>query len=156
MRSGALAFLSARALSLLFIVGLGALLVAYLALTLVVGALQGFITSLIAIPYWLLRIVDSLALSAVLTVYLTLVFRVLPSTRVGWLHAFWGALAATLLFLIGRSAIDLWLVGGGISSAYSAGGTLIALMLWINYSSLLLLLGAEISKISQDRAARDR
>ena len=153
VRSGALAFISARALSLLLIVGLGGLLVAYLAVTLVLGAVEGVVETVIAVPYWILRLIDSLALSAILVGYLTLAFRILPKTRVGWRHAFWGAVAATVLFLVGRSVIDLWLVGGGVATAYSAGGTLIALMLWVNYSSALLLLGAEISKISQERAS---
>ncbi len=154
VRSEALAFLATRVVSLLFVVGLGGLVLAYLAVTVIVGTVEGALETLVTIPSWLLRITDTLTLSAILAGFLTLVFRVLPNTRVLWRHAFWGAVAATLLFLVGRSVIDFWLLRGGLTTAYSAGGTLVALMLWTNYSSLLLLLGAEISKIAQERHLR--
>jgi membrane protein len=64
-----------------------------------------------------------------------------------WRDAWIGAAVTTILFEIGRLALGIYLDKAAPGSAYGASGALVALLVWIYYSSLIILLGAEFSQI---------
>ncbi len=93
-----------------------------------------------------------LAVSTVLSLLmislmLALVFRVLPDVRIAWRDVGLGAFATAVLFLIGQWAIGFYIGKTGVASSYGAAGSLIVILLWVYYSSMILLLGAEFTKV---------
>jgi membrane protein len=89
----------------------------------------------------------------VVAVLFGLIFKVLPDADVRWSDVRVGALATALLFVIGQALIGLYIGKAGVASAYGASGALLAILVWIYYSALILLLGAEFTKVYATRNA---
>lgn len=70
------------------------------------------------------------------------IFKVLPDVRLRWREVALGSLITALLFTVGRVLIALYLSNTATASTYGAAGSLVLLLLWVNYSSLILLFGA--------------
>lgn len=75
----------------------------------------------------------------------TLLFRFLPTQRVRWARAFQGGAITAILFVIGKELIASYLGRSALGSAYGAAGSLIALLAWVYYSSLIIFVGAQAS-----------
>jgi len=58
-----------------------------------------------------------------------------------------GAAVTSFLFTVGKSLIGLYLARAGVASAYGAGGSLVATLVWVYYSSLIFLYGAELTQV---------
>ncbi len=84
---------------------------------------------------------------AVETVLFALVFRVLPDVRFPWRDVWWGAAATALLFEAGKWALSWYLGRESTASTYGAANSLMLLLLWIYYSSIIVLTGAEITQV---------
>jgi membrane protein len=82
----------------------------------------------------------------VLALLFGLIFKVLPDVDVRWKDVEIGALATAVLFVAGQALIGLYIGKAGVASAYGASGALLAILVWIYYSALILLLGAEFTK----------
>lgn len=78
-------------------------------------------------------------------------FKVLPDAKVAWRSAWVGGFVTALLFVIGKFLIGLYLGKSNPGEAYGAAGSLIVLLLWIYYSSLILLFGAEFTETWAER-----
>jgi membrane protein len=76
-----------------------------------------------------------------------LIFKVLPDADVRWSNVKIGALATAFLFVGGQALIGFYIGKAGVASAYGASGALLAILIWIYYSALILLLGAEFTKV---------
>ena len=74
------------------------------------------------------------------------IFKVLPDVRLSWRDVALGSVLTAILFTIGRSLIALYLTYTATASTYGAAGSLVLLLLWVNYSSLILLYGAAFTK----------
>ncbi|MEX0741769.1 MAG: YihY/virulence factor BrkB family protein, partial [Phycisphaeraceae bacterium] len=83
----------------------------------------------------------------VITVLLGMIFKYLPDVEVAWKDVLAGAFAAAVLFVIGKFLIGLYLGMAGVGSAYGAAGSLVVLLVWVYYSALILLLGAELTQV---------
>ena len=64
--------------------------------------------------------------------------------RIAWRDVWVGAAVTAALFAMGKWLIGLYLGKSSVSSAFGAAGSLVVLMLWVYYSSAMLLFGAEI------------
>lgn len=82
-----------------------------------------------------------------------LIFKVVPDTGVAWHDAWIGAIATGLMFTIGKFLIGFYLDRSGIASTYGAAASIVKLLLWIYYSSQIVLFGAEITKAYSDARA---
>jgi membrane protein len=76
-----------------------------------------------------------------------MVFKFLPDVKVRWRDVWIGSILTAILFVIGKWALGLYLGSGAASSAYGAASSLITLLLWIYYSSQILLFGAEFTQV---------
>jgi membrane protein len=83
----------------------------------------------------------------VVTVLFALIYRFLPDATVRWRDVWTGAAITAVLIVIGQALIGLYLGRTGFASAYGAAGSLLALLLWIYYSAMVLLFGAEFTKV---------
>jgi membrane protein len=80
-------------------------------------------------------------------VIFALLFKVLPDVRVAWRDVWIGAGVTAVLFVFGEALISLYLAYGGVASAYGAAGSILVALIWLYYSAMILLLGAEFTKV---------
>ena len=84
---------------------------------------------------------------AVITTLFAMIFKILPDVKIRWNDVWIGALMTAVFFSIGKWALGLYLGSGTAASAYGAASSLITLLLWIYYSSQILLFGAEFTQV---------
>ena len=83
---------------------------------------------------------------AVISVLFAMMFKFLPDAKVKWKHVWLGAIFTSLLFTIGKTLIGLYFGKADPGSAYGAAGSVVLLLLWVSYSSMILFLGAEFTR----------
>ena len=83
------------------------------------------------------------------TVIFALVFKYLPDVKISWRHSLWSGLVTSLLFTLGKSLIGLYLGTSAVGSAYGAAGSLLVLLVWVYYSSIIVFIGAELTRLRQ-------
>lgn len=77
---------------------------------------------------------------------LSLVYKMIPRARVRFLHAAIGGVIVAMSWELGSQVVARFIVGGNYS-AYGVVGSFIAIMLWVYYASILLLLGAQMVQV---------
>ena len=80
------------------------------------------------------------------TLLFAAMFKILPDVLLSWRDVLVGAFITAVLFAAGRSLIALYLAYSATASAYGAAGSLALLLLWVNYSSMILLFGAAFTR----------
>ena len=73
-------------------------------------------------------------------------YKLLPDARIGWHDVRVGAVATALLFVLGKSVIGFYLGRTDPGSAYGAAGSLAIVLIWVYYSSMIVLFGAELTR----------
>jgi membrane protein len=84
---------------------------------------------------------------AIITVLFAILYRFLPDVKLEWSDVLAGAFVTAVLFSFGKQAIGLYLGQSATTSAYGAAGSVIVLLLWVYYSTQILLLGAEFTRL---------
>jgi len=74
-----------------------------------------------------------------------MMFKWLPDAAVDWGDVWLGAIVTAALFELGKSAIGFYIGRQGLASAYGAAGSIIVVLIWVYYSSQIILMGAEIT-----------
>ena len=97
-------------------------------------------------------ILSQLLSFVVVGIIFTLIFKVLPDVDILWKDAAAGGFFTALLFVIGQVLIGLYFTKAGVTSAYGAAGSLLVALLWLYYSVIILLLGAEVTKVAAGKA----
>jgi membrane protein len=143
-----------RLLHFSMVCGLGLLLL----ISLLFNAL--ITTGVDAFSRWLPGSVDlvrcgDLILSLLFTfILVALIFKLLPHRRIAWSDVWAGAAITTLLFTAGKHLIGFYLGWTAIRSAFGAAGSLVVLVMWIYYSSIILLFGAECARSYAEHRGR--
>ncbi len=143
-----------RILSLTLVLTIGFLLLVSLVLSTAVSAIIRFADDRIPIPAGLLSGADLIVSLMVITLLFGMIFRILPDVQIGWRDAAKGSLVTAVLFIIGKSGISFYLSHTGTASAYGAAGSLVVVLLWVYYSSLILLYGAEFTRAYVEATGR--
>ena len=139
-------FVKTRVLSLTIVLSIGFVLLVSLLLSVALRAVMNFAEQWLPVAGWMMLSME-LALSlAVVTFLFAAIFKVLPDVLLRWRDVMVGALITAVLFTLGRSLIALYLANTATASAYGAAGSLVLLLLWVNYSSLILLFGAAVTR----------
>jgi len=94
-----------------------------------------------------LVIINSFLNVALLTAIFALMFKVLPDRDIRWQDVGIGAFVTAILFVIGEALLSLYINRAGIASAYGAAGSVLVALVWIYYSAMILLYGAEYTKV---------
>ncbi len=87
----------------------------------------------------------------VITALFAMIFKFLPDAKIAWSDVWIGAALTTVLFLIGKQALAIYLGSGSAGSAYGAASALITTLVWVYYSSQILLFGAEFTQVYANR-----
>jgi membrane protein len=146
-----MAMLRDRFLSFTMVLSIAFLLLVSLMVSAAVAAFGGYLSSSLPGGEALGHVLD-IALSVTVTTFLfALIFKYVPDVKLTWKDVFTGAFATAILFSIGKWLIGLYLGQSSIGSAYGAAGSLVILLSWVYYSSLILFLGAEFTKVYATR-----
>ena len=154
---GAWSWLYNRLPSFILILGCGALLLVSLAISTVASAITGMIDGTEASSLTKSVLIHAIPTSVsliVITVLFAMIYRFLPDARFAWRHVWFGSIASSLLFAVGKSLLSLYLGQIAIASVYGAAASIIVLMLWNYYSVQIFLFGAELMK-AHSRHDRD-
>jgi membrane protein len=142
-----LKILQNRVLSFSVIISLGFLLLVSLAITAVLDAfnarLQANFAEVSVIVFYVL---NQLLTLVVVSLIFAVVFKVLPDAIIQWKDVILGSVVTALLFMLGKFAISFYIGKSNIGSTYGATGSLVVLLLWTYYSSIILYFGAEFTK----------
>jgi membrane protein len=151
---GFLGVLRRRFVSFTMVVGLGFLLLVSLVVSAGVAAFSKFAGS--RLPGWEIALQGANVVLgfASTTVVFALVYKVLPDVKLTWRDVWTEALITAALFSAGRLLIGLYLGRSTVASAYGAAGSLAIVLLWVYYSSQILLLGAELTQVRVRRRQR--
>ena len=110
------------------------------------AVLPGGIVIALAV-YWIFDL-------AVVILLFAIIFKFLPDAKIQWRDVWIGAAMTAIFFAFGKWALGLYLGSGSAASAYGAASSLITLLLWVYYSSQILLFGAEFTQVYACRAGR--
>jgi membrane protein len=89
---------------------------------------------------------DVLVSLAVITALFAMIYKVLPDVKLAWRDVWVGGLVTAGLFTIGKFLIGLYIGTSALSSTYGAAGSVIVVLVWVYYSSQIILLGAEFTR----------
>ena len=148
-KSGILHFFKDRFFSFVMVIGIAILFLASLGLEALLSRAGGSLTSWLPseISQTALHGIETAVSFIVFTFLFGALFKVLPDADLDWKQVRAGAIATALLFTIGQYLIGLYLGRRSAASAYGQAGSLVLLVLWVYYSALIILLGAEFTRV---------
>jgi membrane protein len=144
--SGIVALIRERFFSFGLVLSIGLLLLISLLLSAALAALGRWAGGWLPVHAWLLQAVTFLISLAGVAALFALIFKYVPEAPSSWRAVWIGALVTAALFDIGKTLIGLYLGKAGIGSTYGAAGSLVAVVVWVYYSSLIFFFGAEITR----------
>ncbi len=145
-RSSLWIFIKSRLLSLTIVLSIGFVLLVSMLLSVALRSIMNFAEQWLPVPGWAMIGLELTISMAVITALFAAMFRILPDVVLGWKDVLVGALVTAVLFIIGRSLIAIYLAYTATASTYGAAGSLVLVLLWVNYSSLILLYGAAVTR----------
>ena len=140
---GAWQFIRSYIVSLAAVLALGFLLLVSLMVTTGLAAFSKYAAPHLA--EWLLHLISSLVSLAVITLLFAMMFKWLPDAAVDWYDVWLGAVLTAILFEIGKSAIAFYIGKQGLESTYGAAASIIVVLIWVYYTSQIILMGAEVT-----------
>lgn len=146
-KRGFVKFLVNRVLSLGMIVGLGFILIVSLISDTLLELFFGKIQSLIGEdPSIILSITSSVVSFAIVFVIIGMIFKFLPDVILRWRDVTMASLITAGLFILGKYGIQYYLSTSNFAETYQAAGSIVVLLIWVYYSTVIILLGAEITR----------
>jgi membrane protein len=147
-------FLRSRFLSFAMVAGICFLLLVSLAIEALLKGFSHYIQSVLPGGIVIALAVYLIFDFAVVVLLFAMIFKFLPDVQIQWRDVWIGAVITAILFGIGKWLLGFYLGSGAAGSAYGAASSLITLLLWVYYSSQILLFGAEFTQVYAARAGR--
>ena len=139
------------------VIAFGAMFLGSMAASSAVGNLADRISRVLTIPEWLFQLAGLLIALTTAALFLALLFRVLPNIRVRFVYILGGASLTAVFFVLGNYVIGRYLGRTAAGSAFGAAGSLIVIMLWLNYTAYIILFGAALTRVYAERGeAKER
>ena len=135
-----------RMLSFLMVLAIGFLLLFFLILNTIISGWIGYLNGS-SQNTLLPQVINFLFLFLIMTLFIAMIYRLVPDKEITWTDVWLGAAVTALLFLLGRYAIGFYLTISRSGSTFGAAGSLIVLLIWIYYSAQIFLLGAEFTQV---------
>jgi membrane protein len=139
--------LTKRLLSFAMVLAVGFLLLVSLALSAGLSAFGGYARSRLSAPPELFEVLNAIVSFVLFSVLFAMIYRILPDVDIPWRDVMLGAVVTSALFSVGKWLIGLYIGHTSIVSGYGAAGSIIVIVLWVYYTSLIFLLGAEFTRI---------
>lgn len=146
-KKGWLKILMNRLLSFSVVVGLGfVLLVSLIVNGLIEGMMDRLQQNYPDLTVRLVYIFNLLITFIVITLLFSVIYKVLPDAKIKWKDVLIGSMSTAVLFMLGKFAMTFYIGTSDIGSTYGTAGSLVVLLLWVYYSSVILYFGAEFTK----------
>ena len=146
-KRGWIKLLQNRVLSFSVIISLGFLLLVSLGVSSIIDGFSNRLTAHFpGVAIIVFYVINILITFSVTSLIFGVIFKVLPDGNIKWKDVLAGAMATAFLFMLGKFAISFYISKSNVGSTYGAAGSLVILLLWIYYSSLILYFGAELTK----------
>lgn len=145
---GIIKYIIDRLLSLAMVISLGFLLLVSLIIDTVLVVIQNSLSMVLA--GWTLYVVTTLNILislGLITLIFAMMFKVLPDAKIKWRDVWVGSLITTVLFTLGKYLIGFYLGNSSVNSAYGAAGSLVIILIWVYYSTVIFLFGAELTSV---------
>lgn len=139
-------FLMKRVFSFGVVITVAFLLLVSLAVSAALAAVGQRVAGGAEVAAQLLQLLTFVASFAVAAGLFAVMFRYLPDARIAWRDVRAGAIGAAILFVLGKEVIGAYLGGTDPGNAYGAAGSLAVVLIWVYYTSMTLLLGAEFTE----------
>lgn len=137
-----------RLLSFSLILCIGFIMIVSLVLNALVSAFGKFIGRYIHnFSVYFIEITEAFLSLLVATFLFSLMFKWLPDAKIKWKDVLFGGLITAIFFTLGKLAIGFYLGKSNLTTLYGAAGSIIIIMVWVYYSSIILYLGAEFTKV---------
>lgn len=136
-----------RFLSFAMVLGIGFLLLVSLVFSAVLASLFNYFNNALPGSDFVWRFVNFIVGFIATTVLFGLIFKVLPDVKITWSDVLIGAALTALLFSFGRIVLGEYLGRTSFSSTYGAAGSIVAILVWVNYAAQILFFGAEFTQV---------
>jgi membrane protein len=148
---GIWAFLRTYIVSLAGVMAVGFLLLVSLLVTTILSAAGKYLAPYL--PEAAMQLAGSVLSLGVITLLFAMMFKWLPDAVVRWRDVWVGAALTAALFEIGKLLIGLYIGKQALESTYGAAASLVVLLIWVYYSSQIVLMGAEFTHVHAQRHA---
>lgn len=136
-----------RFLSFALVLGVGFLLLASLVISALLSGVDQFLNNQFPGGGVVLQLINLVISLVIITLAFAVLLKYLPDVKIAWRDVWIGAAVTAVLFTIGKFAIGLYLGNSSPASVYGAAGSLVVLLIWIYYSALIFLVGAEFTQV---------
>ena len=136
-----------RFLSFSMVLGIGFLLLTSLALSAFLQAASDTVGRVLPLHPLFWGVLSAVVSFAVISLLFAAIFKVLPDAEIAWRDVVEGALFTAALFSLGKFALGWYLGREATSSTYGSAGSLVLILLWVYFSAIILLLGAEFTQV---------
>ncbi len=150
-----LASIQSRLLALLMMVILGVLLIAVIVTSVLLSAYNGVLQSFPVLGVWIGPAISGFTHYGLLTAFFTLIYKWLPTGGVRWLFALLGGAVVAVLFAVGNRALVYYFQVTQLTSAFGATAGFAAIMVWMYWTALTILIGAQIGRSTRDVLTED-
>jgi membrane protein len=145
-KSGLVVFFKARLFSFGLILSIAFILIASLVISSLISAIGNFVSTYFSESFLVfIQILNSIISLGILTTLFALMFKFFPDAKVKWKHVWLGSLITAILFEFGKFAIGFYFGTANPGSGYGAAGSIILILLWVSYSSMIVFFGAEFT-----------
>jgi membrane protein len=150
-KAGLTRLVRARIASIGLVMTLGFLLIVSLAVSAGLAALGHWVEGFFPGAKVLMAVLNFVITLVLLSAVFAAIYKVLPDKQITWRDVAVGAVATALLFTIGKSLIGMYIGSTNVAESYGTAGSLIVILLWIYYSTVTFLLGAEFTRFYAER-----
>jgi membrane protein len=148
---GIMGFIQDRLVSYSMVLGVGFLLVVSLVVSALLTAVSDVVGGFLPVDAVTAHIFGLVVSFAFITLLFAVIYKIVPDVRIAWSDVWIGAATASLLFSGGKFLIGFYLGHSTVTSIYGAAGSLVTLLLWVYYSSLMFFFGAELTQVYATR-----
>lgn len=146
-QKGWIKYIVNRLLSFSIVASFGFLLLVSLSVDALIGALTHYLERYYSEGIlWLSTIINVAISLGLLTLVFAMIYKILPDAKIKWRSVWTGAFVTTLLFVLGKTLIGWYIGFSKTESGYGAAGSVVLILVWVYYSAVILLLGAEFTK----------
>jgi len=145
-----LASIKSRLLAIALMVVLGVLLIAVILASVLISAYAGVLQRFPILGEWIGPAMSASVHYGLLSAFFTLIYRWLPTGGVPWRYALIGGAVNALLFAAGNRALVYYFEVTQLTSAFGAAAGIAAIMVWMYWTSLTILIGAQVGRSTRD------
>ena len=151
-----IAGIRSRLLALALMVVLGVLLIAVILASVLISAYAGALARFPVLGEWIGPAISTSVHYGLLSAFFTLIYKWLPTGGVPWKYAVIGGAVNALLFAAGNRALVYYFEVVQLTSAFGATAGFAAIMVWMYWTSLTILIGAQVGRSARDVLVDDR